>query len=200
MRTPEARVAAVRIHSRRRRVVRDWESIVLEPPAGWDVDTVLAFVEEQGGSSGNIVVTHEPRRAGEPLRTHVIRRLIDYSRDVTDFTLVELAELTVAERPAVRAHITWMSERGVLEQIMVYVDGSEGRCVSFTCSMFAAFESARACTLAAFRQMLASVALAPRVSSEPPPPREPDLTLGNVPMPGTTAARRRGTTEGSKWK
>ena len=167
-----------------------------EPPPQWEDRAVLVFVGASDDASvpPNIVVTRDERRAGEDLKAHAWRSAFELGKRTQDFQLLGNCETTVDGQPAFRMVLRWQSERGRVEQVIVWIDGEEGTALRVTCTAinrrdaFDELENLLASLrVSNGRISAADVKLGPSPSSPPPPPESTEMYVG-VPMPG--ASRR----------
>jgi hypothetical protein len=93
----------------------------------------------RGAQPANIVVTRERREPGVTFQAYTMRCMLILSR-MPDFKLLETGVLEVAGRDALRVHFVSTSERGALEQVIVYVDTPDDMALSITCTAAAAEE------------------------------------------------------------
>src|SRR5262245_41236695 len=108
------------------------------PPNGWADRTIVAFSGPGPAENApSIVMTHEPLREKETLRTHADRQLAELSRQLREFRLLEKTDTALGDLPAIRFRFDWVSQSGALEQSITLVERAvpAGRIVlTFTCT------------------------------------------------------------------
>jgi hypothetical protein len=145
--------------------------------------------------SWNVVMTREPIREGDNLRTHADRLLLELARTLAGFDLLESRELELGGQAAMYLRYTCATATGVLEQsvtLAARAGAAGGSLTIFTTT--APIEEAEAAR-AVFKEILSSVQFGP-----PRPPKigvprasAPTLDLAplHVPMPGVRSDLRR---------
>ena len=102
---------------------------LFEAPEGWEDRTIAAFfAPAQPGEviAPNVVVTREPRRDGDRLRTHVQRQLLVLAAALEGFDILESEEIVVAGRHAMQTRVLWTAQNATIEQTMVHLDPADG--------------------------------------------------------------------------
>jgi hypothetical protein len=167
-----------------------------DPPPEWQNRAVLVFVGASNDASPppNIVVTRDDRRAGEDLKAHAWRSAFELGKKTNDFQLLGSCDTTIDGQPAFRMAFRWESERGRVEQVIVWIDGDERTALRVTCTAinrrdaFDELENMLASLRVSNGRMSSTdFKLGPTKSSPPPPPESTEMFAG-VPMPG--ASRR----------
>jgi hypothetical protein len=168
--------------------------ISFEPPRGWVDKTMVAFAAPGSGlpATSNLVLTSEPFREGDSLRTHVGRQILEASRQLKNFELIETNEGMLGGLPAMCLRFTWTTYFGELEQTITSVERIlDGTRVVTSVTTTATIEHAEEAR-AAFEAFLASVRFSEvpgevrvsqseiRTKHEAPPEMLPPL----IPMPG----------------
>ena len=165
-----------------------------EPPEGWVDKTIVAFSAPEGETAmaANFVVTSEPLRDGEDLRTHVDRYLLLAARQLREFELIETRETTLGGLEAVCARFTWLAPFGEVEQAITSVR----RVVAGAACVTSVSTTAAAADVASSRASFANVLASFRFADAPPPPpaciqaAEAPLLPLVMPMPGERRALR----------
>jgi hypothetical protein len=101
------------------------KGIVFEIPDGWTDRTVLAFTAPKGDDDEyvpSLVMTREALEETESLRTHFDKTLLDMSKQLQQFDLLESRETTIAGMPALYVRFAWVSHMGELQQEMTMVE------------------------------------------------------------------------------
>ena len=188
---------------------RENGSASFEPPVDWTCRqvTILARPEGADDESANILVTREERRGPGALQAHAMQQVMDLSKSFARMQLLELSQLQLGGRPAVRARLSSETAEGPVVQVLVWVDTPEGDVLTLTCSRLESIEA----SLPVFHRMLESLkfvdarAVASVSGLVPPPtratplPPAPAQRWGTddlaappmVPMPGTVGHGRR---------
>jgi hypothetical protein len=173
--------------------------VCFEAPEGWIDKSMIAFSAPGAGAPGssNLVITSESFREGDSLRTHMGRQVLEASRQLRDFDLLETRDGVLGGLPAVTARFTWTSHFGVLEQTITSVErvlnGVRVATSVTTTALTTQAEEARA----TFEAFLASMRFteaygspseirprAPTPSSPPAPSQPSEVLPPFIPMPG----------------
>ena len=171
------------------------KDVSFDPPPDWVDRTFVAFTAPPGlvkdvNSAPNIVMTREPMRDGDTLRTHSDRQLIELGKQLKDFDLLESKETTLGGLPAILLRYRWISQVGTLEQAMVVAERTrpdKGTDVTTFTTTTTPADAPRARPI--FDEILRTVRFSPAGGA--PPPVRPSLAppLSDepsplVPMPG----------------
>jgi hypothetical protein len=176
--------------------------ISFDPPPDWMDRSMVAYAaptdDPTKEGAPNFVMTREPMRDTDTLRSHADRQLIELGRQLRDFDLLESKETTLGGGPAVHLRYTWMSHFGRLEQSVIVTErpADKGRmAVAFTTTSRTE-EAAKMKSV--FADMLRSVRFdgpQPPPGGSIPPPTSSGRPLDNVtpfvPMPGHRERDRR---------
>jgi hypothetical protein len=172
------------------------KDILFEAPKDWTDRTIVAFsapldATKNKETAPNIVMTREPMRDEDTLRTHADRQLLELGRQLKDFDLLESRETELAGLPAIFLRYTWVSHLGELEQSLTMVERRlpEGRVAATFTTTVGKADAANARPV--LNQILQNVRFEPSgpprpsgpAGPPPPPIAEPSAPI--VPMPGT---------------
>jgi hypothetical protein len=180
----------------------DW-GVALALPPDWRDRTIVAFQAPAGADDGgrsqktaapNIVITKERIRDGDTLRIHADRQLLDLSKVLSEFDILESREAQLGGRPAIYMRFAWRSPQGPMEQSLTMVErDTDGRRAVTTFTTSTPRDQAEAARMV-FEGILASVEfdeLVPAPQHVGPTPRssgiapKPDsLQMPRIPMPG----------------
>jgi hypothetical protein len=170
------------------------KDVSFEAPAEWADRTFVAFTAPPEAaankeSAPNIVMTREPMRPGDTLRTHADRQLLELGKQLKDFDLLESRETELAGQAAIVLRYAWVSHFGALEQSMTLVvrPGESGHSVTTFTTTTTPQDAGRARPL--FTQILETVRFEsngapPPKASSPTTPTTPQDQPPLVPMPG----------------
>ena len=169
------------------------KDVSFEAPADWADRTFVAFTAPPEAaankdSAPNIVMTREPMRPGDTLRTHADRQLLELGKQLKDFDLLESRETELSGQPAIVLRYLWVSHIGALEQSMTLVarPTETGNAVTTFTTTTTPQDAARARPF--FTQILQTVRFegngAPPPKASPPTPTSPQDQPPLVPMPG----------------
>ena len=174
------------------------KDVSFDPPSDWTDRTVVAFtappaISTKPAAAPNMVMTREDMRAGDTLRTHADRQLIELGKALEDFDLLESRETELGGQPAILLRYTWISQIGQLEQAMTLVQrpGENGPVATVFTTTMTPDDASRARPI--FANILQSVRFdagtrpgqgPTTIAPSMPPPRSTEDTPF-VPMPGT---------------
>jgi hypothetical protein len=175
-----------------------------ESPKDWQNRAILVFVAaaEDPSISPNIIVVREDRAPGEELATYVWRSVFDGGKTLPDFELLGSREMTIDGQPAIKVLVRWSSDKGKVEQALVWIDGAEGSALRVTCTAIDRREAFDELENLLSTVRFASLRIGGRASMVPSsavplgpppstiPPPESAETYGSVPMPGAWPMRR----------
>jgi hypothetical protein len=168
------------------------KDVGFEAPKEWMDRTIVAFTAPANKENApNIVMTREPMRDEDTLRTHADRQLLELGRQLQDFDLLESRETQLGGQPAILLRFAWVSHLGDLEQSVTMVERTfDQKRVAMTFTTTSPRAEAQG-TRPVFQQILQSVQFdgsaggpprPPGPSRPPPPIAEPSAPV--VPMPG----------------
>src|SRR5262249_51411780 len=88
------------------------KDILFEAPKDWTDRTIVAFTAPLDSTKNketapNIVMTREPMRDEDTLRTHADRQLLELGRQLKEFDLLESRETELSGLPAIFLRYTW---------------------------------------------------------------------------------------------
>ncbi len=169
------------------------KDVSFDPPPEWVDRTFVAYtvpydLPKNKESAPNIVMTREPLRATDTLRTHADRQLLELGKQLKDFDLLESRETELGGQQAIYLRYSWVSHIGVLEQSMTLAErpAEQGSSVTTFTTTTTPDEAPRVRPL--FNQILQSVkfgaGFAPPPKGAPPPTSPPREDAPLVPMPG----------------
>ncbi len=118
---------------------------LFEAPEGWQDRTVAAFFAPAAPGEAvapNVVVTREPRRDGDKLRTHVQRQMLVLSNILEGFDILESEEIVVAGRRAMQTRCVWKAGEATIEQTVVHVEPDEFEPTVLTVTCTSSIEAA----------------------------------------------------------
>jgi hypothetical protein len=103
------------------------KDICFDTPPDWADRTIAAYMAPIDDNArldhaANMVLTREPMRDGDTLRTHADRQLLELGRQLADFELLESRETQLSGQPAIFIRYAWVSHVGALEQTMTLVE------------------------------------------------------------------------------
>jgi len=166
------------------------EDLPFQPPPSWRQRTLFAFVEPavEAHNPASIVVAREALREGATLQALADELLLEL-RELPAFHSLGRRTLEVNGDQAVELRYEWVSDDGPIQQSSTFIETSNasGRLltnITTTCAKKDAEEKAPL-----FAQFFGERP-APRISAVVPKPDACDeLTLPNIPIPGTVPAR-----------
>lgn len=132
---------------------------VFEAPEGWEDRTIAVFfAPAQPGEVivPNVVVTREPRRDGDRLRTHVQRQLLVLAAALEGFDLLESEDIVVAGRHAMQTRCVWTAQSSTIEQSMVHLEPGDDETSVMTVTCTSSLDAA-ASTWPVFERLVASL-------------------------------------------
>jgi hypothetical protein len=149
--------------------------ISFDPPPDWIDRTIVAYAAPAppgAKNAPNLVMTEEPLRAKDTLRTHADRQLMEFAQQLEDFRILETRETLLGGVPAIAMRFTWNSQFGAMEQTLTIAERTvaAGRVVvSFTSTALA--EDAVS-SRPVFAELLRTVRIAPTARGHAAPPEE----------------------------
>jgi hypothetical protein len=162
-----------------------YHPFTFEAPPGWEDRTVAAFFgQPQPGDviAPNVVVTREPRRDGDRLRTHVQRQLLILAGALEGFDVLESEEIVVAGRVALQTRCMWSAQNATIEQTMVHLEPAEEDTTVMTVTCTSSLEAASA-VWPVFERVVASLQLVQ------PPAQSTAVPSSYAPLPAAWAKR-----------
>lgn len=94
-------------------------------PDEWDDRTIVAFTPKATARTKpapSFVLTQDPMRIEDSLRSHVDRQLLELHGRMPGFALLHTKETTCGGSPAIALRYTWTSDAGALEQTVTTVE------------------------------------------------------------------------------
>jgi hypothetical protein len=176
------------------------DAVSFETPPDWEDRSIVAFQAPSpvGEARGvpNVMLTREPMRETDTLRTHAERRLFEVGRSLSNFEVLECRDVEVGGCVAVLMRFAWTTPQGALEQTFTFVEAAQKPRGVF---LFVATSPREQATLTRdiFERLLASVVFPhgtrPAASVRVPKgaPAQEEAPLPFIPMPGVRMASGR---------
>jgi hypothetical protein len=171
-------------------------AVSFETPPEWDDESVVAFRAPEPlagnprGGPPNVMMKREVMRPGDTLYVHASRRLLELSRGLRDFDLLEIRKVLVGGQKAHYIRCTSAGDAGRIVQSFAIVEPPQSPGCVLTFAMTAAQDQA-ANADPIFAEILAGVTFepsGPQTMRTPVPEADPPAV--DVPMPGIRAERR----------